>query len=249
MRARGDESSRVAVVTGGARGLGYACAQRLAREGHRVALLDRDLDGLSDPPLGGGPHHAVRVDITRRADVAAAIGAVGEQLGAPTIVVNAAGTLRPTRFEQISEDEWDLVFDVSVKGTLFVSQACIPGMRAASFGRIVNFSSTAGKSVSTLGGAHYTSAKAAVLGLTRAIAKECAADGVTVNAVCPGLFDTEMTRITVGRERLERYAASFPIPRLGEPGEVAALVAFLCGDEAGYITGAALDVNGGDLMV
>jgi NAD(P)-dependent dehydrogenase (short-subunit alcohol dehydrogenase family) len=245
--------SRVAVVTGGARGLGFACAQRLAAEGARVAILD--LDGASAAEaaarLGGAgaPHASAACDVTARTQVLEAIAHVTETLGAPTLLVNNAGILFPTRFAEIPEAEWDAVMAVTVKGAFLCSQACVAGMVEAGFGRIVNFSSTAGKSVSTLGGAHYTTAKAAVLGLTRATAKELAPHGITVNAVCPGLFDTEMTRSTVGAEALARYAEGFPVPRLGRPDEVAALVAFLCGEEAGYITGAALDVNGGDLMV
>jgi NAD(P)-dependent dehydrogenase (short-subunit alcohol dehydrogenase family) len=113
----------------------------------------------------------------------------------------------------------------------------------------VNVSSTAGKSVSTLGGAHYTASKAGVLGLTRAAAKELAPHGITVNAVCPGLIDTEMVRANVDPARLAAFRASFPVARLGTPEEVAALVAFLASPGAGYITGAAADINGGDLMV
>jgi NAD(P)-dependent dehydrogenase (short-subunit alcohol dehydrogenase family) len=141
------------------------------------------------------------------------------------------------------------VVGVSMKGTFICSQACLPAMLDAGWGRIVNFSSTAGKSVSTLGGAHYTAAKAAVLGLTRAIAKEVASQGVCVNAVCPGLIETEMAREVCSDEMLEGYARSFPVGRLGRPAEVAALVSFLCSDDAAYITGAALDINGGDLMI
>jgi 3-oxoacyl-[acyl-carrier protein] reductase len=122
-------------------------------------------------------------------------------------------------------------------------------MIEAGWGRIVNFSSTAGKSVSTLGGVHYTAAKAAVLGLTRAIAKEVASSGVCVNAVCPGLIETEMVHETCSDADLADYARSFPIPRLGQPSEVAALVTYLCSDDAAYITGASLDINGGDLMI
>jgi 3-oxoacyl-[acyl-carrier protein] reductase len=169
--------------------------------------------------------------------------------GAVHILVNNAGILMPTRFLAIPEAEWDRVVAVSMKGTFLCSQAVLPSMKAAGWGRIVNFSSTAGKSVSTLGGAHYTAAKAGVLGLTRATAKEFAGDGITVNAVCPGLIDTEMVRATVDAERIRAYEASFPIPRLGRPEEVAELVAFLCSDRAAYITGAALDITGGDLMV
>jgi 3-oxoacyl-[acyl-carrier protein] reductase len=149
----------------------------------------------------------------------------------------------------ISESDWRAVVDVSLTGSFIASQVCLPGIIDRGFGRIVNFSSTAGKNVSTLGGAHYTAAKAGVLGLTRALANETAKFGITVNAICPGLFDTDMARENCTPERLAAYANSFPVGRLGEPEEVAALVAFLCSSDAAYITGAALDINGGDLMV
>ena len=122
-------------------------------------------------------------------------------------------------------------------------------MRKNNWGRIVNFSSTAGKNISTVGGAHYTSAKAGILGFTRHLAKEEAGYGITVNSVCPGLIDTEMVRNTSDPVKNQRYADSFPISRLGEPEEVAELVAFLCSNRAAYITGASLDINGGDLMI
>ena len=122
-------------------------------------------------------------------------------------------------------------------------------MQKEGWGRIVNLSSTAGKSVSTVGGAHYTAAKAGVLGFTRHLAKEVASDGITVNAVCPGLIDTEMVRSTIDEERTRQYADSFPIARLGRPEEVAELIAFLASDKAAYITGASLDINGGDLTI
>jgi NAD(P)-dependent dehydrogenase (short-subunit alcohol dehydrogenase family) len=130
-----------------------------------------------------------------------------------------------------------------------VSQAAARPMVEQGWGRIVHFSSTAGKTVSTLGGAHYTASKHGVLGLTRASAKELAPHGITVNAVCPGLIDTEMVRGIASEEERAAYAASFPIPRLGQPGEVAELVHFLASDGAAYITGAAFDITGGDLMV
>jgi len=138
---------------------------------------------------------------------------------------------------------------VNLKGTFLCAQAVLPAMKEAGWGRIVNFSSTAGKNVSTVGGAHYTASKAGVLGFTRHLAKEVAPDGITVNAVCPGLIDTEMVRATIDDARTQAYAAGFPISRLGQPQEVADLVAFLASDQASYITGASLDINGGDLMI
>lgn len=244
---------RVAIVTGGAGGLGLACGVELAREGVAVAIFDLDdsaaRSAAESLPVSSRPHRHAAVDVTSREQVRRAVDRVEGTLGAPTILVNGAGILHRTRIDDISEDEWDATMAVSAKGTFLCSQACLGAMRRAAFGRIVNFSSTAGKSVSTLGGAHYTAAKAAVLGLTRAIAKEVAPCGITVNAVCPGLFDTPMVRSTTDDEMRQRYARSFPVGRLGRPEEVASLVAFLCRPAAGYITGAAIDINGGDLMV
>jgi NAD(P)-dependent dehydrogenase (short-subunit alcohol dehydrogenase family) len=171
------------------------------------------------------------------------------RFGGVQILINNAGVLRPTRVAEIAEAEWDWVIGVNLKGTFLCSQAVLPAMKAAGWGRIANFSSTAGKNVSTVGGAHYTAAKAGILGFTRHLAKEVAADGITVNAVCPGLIDTEMVRATIDEARTAAYARSFPIARLGRPEEVAELVAFLASERAAYITGASLDINGGDLMI
>jgi len=125
----------------------------------------------------------------------------------------------------------------------------LPAMKAQHYGRIVNVSSTAGRTVSTLGGAHYTASKAGLLGLTRAAAKEIGKFGITVNAVCPGMIDTELTHENASHELLERLAASFPIPRLGTAIEVADLICFLASEEAGYMTGTSIDISGGDLMM
>ena len=244
---------RVGVVTGGAGGLGHACADRLARQGLAIALIDLDPEAVTEAAARlarqDAVHMGVSADVTSRSSVASALSHVRSQLGPVSVLLNAAGIVRATRVLSIEEAEWDAVVDVSLKGTFLFSQACLPDMIANEYGRIVNFSSSAGKSVSTIGGAHYTAAKAGVLGLTRAIAKEVAPFGVTVNAICPGLFDTEMVRANTTSEALARFAASFPIPRLGEPVEVAGLVAYLCSSEAGYLTGASIDINGGDLMV
>jgi NAD(P)-dependent dehydrogenase (short-subunit alcohol dehydrogenase family) len=233
--------------------MGRAVAHALAGRGARVAV--NDLNGeeaertASELRASGAEAVAVQADVGNAASVRRMAAEVVARLGGVHILVNNAGVLRPTAFLDIPEAEWDLVVGVNLKGTFLCSQAALPSMRAAGWGRIVNFSSTAGKNVSTLGGAHYTAAKAGVLGLTRHMAKEFARHGITVNAVCPGLIDTEMVRSTVSEERARAYAERFPVSRLGRPEEVAELVAFLCSDRAAYITGAALDINGGDLMV
>ena len=149
----------------------------------------------------------------------------------------------------ISHEEWLRVMDINVNGLFWLTQEVLKTMIEQNYGRIVNMSSSAGRSVSTLGGVHYTASKAAVLGITRAVAKEVAKYGITCNAVCPGLIDTDMVRKTVSVERILGYEQSFPISRLGTPREVANLVLFLGSDESAYITGASIDINGGDLMM
>jgi len=233
--------------------MGKAVALRLAAAGAAVAVNDLRASSLerttAELSRFGNRHLAVVGDVTDATDVARAVATTVEAFGSVDIVVNNAGTLRPTRLLDISEEEWVSVVDVSVKGAFLTTQAAASHMIERGWGRIVNMSSTAGKSVSTIGGAHYTTAKAAVLGLTRASAKELASHGITVNAVCPGLIDTDMTRRTITPAEIDRYATSFPIPRLGSAEEVAELIAFIASDRAAYITGAAFDINGGDLMV
>ena len=165
------------------------------------------------------------------------------------ILINNAGVLKPTKVINTNEDEWDWIIGVNLKGTFLFSKAVLVHMRKNKWGRIINFSSTAGKNVSTVGGAHYTASKAGVLGFTRHLAKEEAIHGITVNAICPGLIDTEMVRKTISKEKIKEYSNSFPIKRLGKPIEVAGLIGYLIGDESSYITGASLDINGGDLMI
>ena len=246
-------SGKVAIVTGAGQGMGRAVAQRLADAGARLVANDVSLDSAERTASalrdGGAEAVAVQGDVTSRTDVIRIVDTAIRQFGAVHILVNNAGVLRPTAVIDIEEDEWDFVVGVNLKGTYLCSRAVPPVMREAGWGRIVNFSSTAGKNVSTVGGAHYTAAKAGILGFTRHLAKEEAHHGITVNSVCPGLIDTEMVRSTIDDARARAYADSFPIQRLGEPSEVAELVAFLASDRAAYITGASLDINGGDLMI
>ena len=244
---------KVAIVTGAGRGMGRAVALRLAAAGASVAVNDlrtEDAQRVADELTDSGTKSvAVQGDVTNSSDVGQMVDSTIDSLGAVHILINNAGVLRPTPVIDIEEDEWDFVVGVNLKGTYLCSRAVLPAMRNQGWGRIVNFSSTAGKNVSTVGGAHYTAAKAGILGFTRHLAKEEAAYGITVNSVCPGLIDTEMVRDTISEDRADAYAASFPIQRLGEPEEVAELVAFLASDRASYITGASLDINGGDLMI
>ncbi|MCZ6636352.1 MAG: SDR family NAD(P)-dependent oxidoreductase [bacterium] len=245
--------SRTAIVTGAGQGMGRACALALADLGARLVINDLDSEKAektaSDLRDRGHETLAVQADITDAAAVHALIAQTNERFGDIHILINNAGILYPTKVIDIEEPEWDRVIAVNLKGTFLCSQAVLPSMQKANWGRIVNFSSTAGKNISTVGGAHYTAAKAGVLGFTRHLAREVAPNNITVNAVCPGLIDTEMVRSTIDKDRTRAYANSFPINRLGRPEEVADLVAFLCTDKAAYITGASLDINGGDLMI
>ena len=244
---------RVAIVTGAGQGMGRAVAERLAAAGASLVVNDVRQDAVTEVAAalrsGGADAVGIAGDVTVKSDVQRVVEGASDRFGTISVLVNNAGVLRPTKVIDIPEDEWDWVVAVNLKGTFLCSQAVLPSMRAADWGRIVNFSSTAGKNISTVGGAHYTSAKAGILGFTRHLAKEEAGYGITVNSVCPGLIDTEMVRNTIDDARADAYAQSFPIARLGEPREVAELVAFLASDRASYITGASLDINGGDLMI
>jgi len=245
-----DFTGKVALITGAARGLGRATAVRLLEHGASVAVNVRDAERAEAVArqLGAGAF-AVPGDIADAAVVCEIVERTLDRGGRLDILVNNAALALSTRFERISEEEWRRAMDVNVTAPFLLIRAVVPAMKAACGGRIINISSTAGKSVSTLGGAHYTTSKAALLGLTRAAAKELGPYGITVNAVCPGLIDTELTRENASPADLAAYARSFPIQRLGQPVEVADLICFLASDQAGYITGASLDINGGDLMV
>jgi len=244
---------KVVLITGSAGDIGRATAIALSSSSRIVVMADVDDAGLAKSVAAVGEHGgqaiATHLDVRDQSQVTALVAQIEKDHGPIAILVNCAGNLRPTPVIDIPEAEWDLIVDVNLKGTFLCSQAVLPGMIAQRWGRIVNLSSTAGKNVSTVGGAHYTAAKAGILGFTRHLASEVAADGITVNSVCPGLIDTQMVSNTISADRMADYAASFPIPRLGRPDEVAAMIAYLASDEAAYVTGAAFDINGGDLMI
>ena len=240
-------SEKVAIVTGAAQGMGKSIAEALLTEGAKVVLCDINEDKILSTAEKLNAY-GMMVDVTNEENVHHMVQTVIGKYGTVDILVNNAGILRPTRIDSITKKEWDLVLDVNLNGTFLCTKAVLSTMKEKKFGRIINMSSSAGRSVSTLGGAHYTAAKAGVLGLTRAVAKEVAPYGITANAICPGLIDTEMVRSDCSADQIKAYENSFPICRLGTPEEVANLVLFLAADAA-YITGASIDINGGDLMI
>jgi len=240
----------VALVTGASRGLGRAAAARLLARGAFVAVNVRD-QARADATVRelGGRSLAVPGDLETDGTAESLVARTLAEFGRIDILVNNAALPLTTRFEQITPEEWRRAVEVNLTAPFLLTRAVVPGMKALGYGRIVNISSTAGRMVSTLGGAHYTATKTGLLGLTRASAKELGPFGITVNAVCPGMIDTELTRESATTEQLERIAKGYPIPRLGTALEVADLICFAASEAAGYITGAVFDINGGDLMM
>ncbi len=209
---------------------------------HRSPLPDRPIDST---PLADFSGRVIAADGVPEEIVRRTL----DRFGRVDILVNNAALAASTRFGDLSADEWRLALEVNLTAPFLLTKAVLPAMKAQGYGRIINISSSAGRMVSTLGGAHYTASKAGLLGLTRASAKELGAFGITVNAICPGMIDTELTHEHAADELLERLAGSYPVPRLGTAREVADLICFAASEAAGYLTGTSLDINGGDLMM
>ena len=245
-----DFEGRVAIVTGAARGLGRAAAARLYERGASVAVNVRDIDRAEEVAHALGDRAlAVPGDVAAAGKPEEIARRTLERFGRIDILVNNAALAQTTRFPDLDADEFREALEVNLTAPFLLIKAVLPAMQAQHYGRIVNISSSAGRMVSTLGGAHYTASKTGLLGLTRAAAKELGKFGVTVNAVCPGMIDTELTRESASDDVLERLAAAYPVPRLGTSLEVADLICFAASEAAGYITGASFDINGGDLMM
>lgn len=249
-----DSMSRTAVITGAGseRGIGRETGRHLAAAGFAVAVVDIDESAAEDAAVAIGEEHDVETlgivaDVTDAGSVDRAIGVV-ESSSLPPIgaLVNNAGITRPTRFVDIDRAEWDLVFEINVTGTYLVTQRVLPGLLERGYGRIVNVSSVSGeRGGGVFGGSHYSAAKAAVLGLTRALAREVGEQGVVVNAVAPGLIDTDITGGLLTGERKQQLIANVPVGRNGSTTDVAGMITFLSGETVGYVTGATFDVNGG----
>lgn len=245
---------KVAIVTGAGRGMGRAVAVKLAAEGAIVVVNDVSREGI-DLVVGeigktNGQAWGYLADVSNEPQVNAMIAATLERYGTVDILVNNAGILGATQpIEKISGEEWDRMMAINVKGAFNCTKAVLPVMQAKRYGKIVNVSSSAGRSTSTFGGAHYTTSKAALLGLTRHTAREAAPYNINVNATAPGSMDTEMVRERATAEHMDSERKKIPLRRLGTPEDEANLVAFLCSDESSYIAGATIDINGADLLM
>jgi NAD(P)-dependent dehydrogenase (short-subunit alcohol dehydrogenase family) len=245
-----DGADRVAIVTGGASGIGLAISERLAEDGLAVAILDRDGDAAAAAAakLAGGGATAIGLtaDVTDRAQIEAAVARVREQLSAATVLVNSAGLDGFDRFLDITPDLWHRIIEVNLTGTFNCCQAVVPDMIEAGWGRIVTISSSSAQS-GTKRMAHYVASKGGVIALTKALALDLAPHGITVNTIPPGAIDTPMMRRPIesgAMGSMDQIVARAPLGRLGTPEDIAAAAAFLCSEDAGYITGQQINVNG-----
>ncbi|CCH29256.1 3-oxoacyl-ACP reductase FabG [Actinosynnema sp. NPDC047251] len=245
--------ARVAIVTGAARGIGAAVATRLAQDGLAVALLDLDEESCAAPvatiTAAGGKALAVGVDVSDSDAVDRAVQRVADELGAPTVLVNNAGILRDNLLFKMTNDDWDAVMNVHLRGTFLMSRAVQKFQTEAKWGRIVNLSSTS--ALGNRGQANYAAAKAGIQGFTKTLAIELGKFGITVNAIAPGFIATDMTAATAARvgadfEDFKKAAAMMiPVGRVGTPEDIAHTASFLAGEGAGFVSGQVIYVAGG----
>ncbi|MBD3941791.1 SDR family oxidoreductase [Microbacterium sp. NEAU-LLC] len=245
--------TRTAIVTGAARGIGAATAQRLASDGFAVAVLDLD-DAACAATVGsildaGGRAIAVGANVADAASVERAVARVVDELGAPTVLVNNAGIIRDNLLFKMTEDDWDAVLAVHLRGAFLMSRAVQEHQVAARWGRIVNLSSTS--ALGNRGQANYAAAKAGMQGFTKTLAIELGRYGITANAIAPGFIVTDMTRSTAERmgvpfeDFVQHAAAEIPVQRAGTPDDIAAAASYFCSEEAGFVSGQVLYVAGG----
>ena len=247
-------SYKAAVVTGAAAGIGAACSKRLAKEGVAVAVLDLDAERCADTVKAikdaGGTAIAVGADVSNRASVKAGLEQVREALGPISILVNNAGVTDFTPFEELTDERWDFIYAVNVRGLFVMTQECLPDMKNAGWGRIVNISSSSAQT-GAVNMIPYSSSKGAVITMTRSMAQEFGPWGITVNNIPPGsVMGTIMSE--ANREKFqiptEVLLQTIPVRRMGEPDDIANACAWLCDERSGYVTGQTIGVNGGRVV-
>ena len=245
---------KTALVTGAAAGIGRACALRLAREGIAVGVLDLDLEGcrrvVAEIVAAGGSAIALRASISDRAEVTQAVDALRAALGPVTVLVNNAGISNFIAFEELTDDDWDSMFEINVKGTFIVTQVVLPDMKAAAWGRIVNISSSSAQTGS-VEQVHYSASKGAVISMTRSMAQALGPLGITVNNIPPGsVMGTIMSEANKHRFQMpmEQLVKMIPVRRTGEPDDIANACAWLVSEASSYVTGQTIGVNGGRVV-
>ena len=248
-------TNKKAIVTGAAapRGIGRAIALAFARQGADIAICDIDLKGVKRLAKVireiGREALAYKVDVTQAAEIAEMVDDLNKRWGRVDILVNNAGITQRSKVIDMSEADWDQVIAVNLKGTFLFTKALLPGMIAQKYGRIINLGSVSGKrGGGVFGGAHYSAAKAGVQVFAKALAREVSSEGITVNSVAPGLIATDIRGGLESPEEQTRMSVDIPCRRMGTAEEVAAAVCFLASDEAAYITGEEIDINGGSHM-
>jgi 3-oxoacyl-[acyl-carrier protein] reductase len=247
----GELEGQVAIVTGSAQGLGRAIAEELLRQGADVALCDLKLDKLKDfaremEGAGPGSIFCAQVDLAQGQAIRAFVAAVEQKFSRIDILVNNAGIHPLHMIEDITDEEWDLVLAINLKAQHLFCQAVLPGMRRRQYGRIINISSEAGKNGGTVAAPHYCASKGGVLAYTRNLAQQVGADGITVNAICPGRIATEMSGAVSPAEN-QKFIDKSIIKRLGAPEDIGFAVGYLASRRAGFVTAETMNVNGGTL--
>ena len=237
--------SKIAIVTGGTRGIGLAISQGLIADGYKVAAAYRSDEDAAQRfrDLGG---YAIQVDVSDFNACQEAVAKIEDELGEVSVLVNNAGITRDGVLHKMEEDAWHAVIETNLTSCFSMCRAVVGGMRERGFGRIINISSINGEK-GQFGQTNYAAAKAGILGFTKALALETATKGITVNAICPGYIETDMTS-AIKQEVLDSIIQQIPTGRMGRPEEIAALVTFLASEKAAFITGATLDANGGQYM-
>jgi 3-oxoacyl-[acyl-carrier protein] reductase len=239
--------NRRAIVTGAAQGLGFAIASRLNAEGCKVAMLDINEEKVCAAAAELKDCFGVKCNVSSADDIAAAVKTCAEKLGGIDIVVNNAGILHNSSIPEATEKEWDMVLAINLKGPFFVVQQALPYLKESSCARVINIGSLAGRMGGFETGLAYSASKGGINALTMGLARQLSPFKINVNAVCPGTTETPITQAFTP-EAMERLLTRIPLGRLGQPADMAAAVAFLASDDAAFITGLLMDVNGGMYM-